>query len=221
MSQNLPQFVLQTPDYDPTNPDHVRRWELAGRPDMNQLDADGNHWRPTITAELQSDGQTYLPILLPESAPVGDVERTKGVVQERLDKREFLRTGVRPDPKGAIPQSRAWAAGAMLVGSWRYPSEADLATSQNQAILAAIYADPESKTTADSTTEQKQKALHYMLVMLEGQAFGIQYQAQLGAYERTASSAIRTAIQADTRDWLSLPCGPYETVRAMFLALLK
>lgn len=220
MSEQLPRFILQTPEYDPTNPDHFRRWELASRPDMNQLDGDGYHWRPTITAELQPDGQTYLPILVPLPAPVSDVEKTKRTVQERLDLREFLRTGVRPDPKGAIPESRAWAAAAMLVGGWHYPSEADLATTQNQAILAAIYADPDSKTTADSTTEQKRKALHYMLVMIEGQAFGIAYQAQLGAYERTASSAIRTAVQADNRDWLALPCGPYATVRAMFLALL-
>lgn len=76
MSEALPQFILQTPDYDPENPDHVRRWELAGRPDMDQIDQDGHHWRPTITAELQPDGKTYLPILAPE------VDATVTKVQE-------------------------------------------------------------------------------------------------------------------------------------------
>lgn len=219
---SLPQFIYQTPDYDPQNPDHVRRWELAGKPDLQAVDTDGHQWRPTIRAELQSDGATYLPILLPAPETLTEIERVQRTVQERLDKREFERTGVQPDPRGAIPQSRAWAAAAMLVGGWHYPSEADLSAGNNPAILAAIYADPEARTTADSPTDQKRKALHYMLVMLEGQLFGIAYQSQLSAYERTASGAIRTAIQNDnTRAWLDLPCGPWPTVRAMFVALLK
>ena len=152
---------------------------------------------------------------------VTDVEILQQTVQSRLDGDEEKRTGVRPNPTGAVSLSRSWAATAMLYGGWHYPSEEDLATGANPAILAAIYADPTTNTTAESPVDQKRRVLHFTLVMLEGQAFGLEYQSQLGAYERTASGAIREAIAADQRDWLDLPCHTWESVRAMFLDLLK
>jgi hypothetical protein len=109
----------------------------------------------------------------------------------------------------------------MLYYGWSYPTEQDLETEKNQAILAGIYADPTSKTTAESPAAQKQKVLHFTLVMLEGQAFGVEYQADLGAYERTASGKVQLSLSADTRDWLDLPCGSWATVRDMFLGILR
>lgn len=156
-----------------------------------------------------------------QSNPLTDVEILQQSIQARLDGDEEKRTGVRPNPTGSVPLSRSWAAAAMIYGGWHYPSEADLAAGANPAILAAIYADPSTNTTAESPTEQKQKVLHFTLVMLEGQTFGLEYQSQLGAYERTASGAIREAIAADPRDWLDLPCHTWESVRAMFLDVLK
>ena len=62
-------------------------------------------------------------------------------------------------------------------------------------------------TTEGSTVAQKRKVLHFTLVMLEGQAFGLEYQAELGAYGRTASGQFQTKLKSDkTRDWLDLPC---------------
>ena len=68
------QFRIEAVDYDSNNPDHVRRWELAGKPALDVADGDGNFWRPTVTSELQPDG-SYQIILAPEEpAPVTDVE---------------------------------------------------------------------------------------------------------------------------------------------------
>jgi len=68
------QFRIEAVDYDSNNPDHVRRWELAGKPALDVADGDGNFWRPTVTSELQPDG-SYQIILAPEKpAPVTDVD---------------------------------------------------------------------------------------------------------------------------------------------------
>lgn len=152
--------------------------------------------------------------------PVTDVEILQQGVQGRLDGDEERRTGVRPNPTGAVPLSRSWAATAMLYAGWHYPSEADLAKGHNTAILAKIYADPASKTTEESSVVQKQRALHFTLVMLEGQAFGLDYQAELGAYERTASGAFLAKLALDKRDWLDLPVHTWPSVRAMFASLM-
>lgn len=151
---------------------------------------------------------------------VTDVEILQQGVQGRLDGDEERRTGVRPNPTGAVPLSRSWAATAMLYAGWHYPSEADLAKGHNTAILAKIYADPASKTTEESSVVQKQRALHFTLVMLEGQAFGLDYQAELGAYERTASGAFLAKLALDKRDWLDLPVHTWPSVRAMFASLM-
>ena len=160
-------------------------------------------------------------------APVTDVERTYQKISEKLNGDEEARTGKKVDPKGAVPTARAMAATSMLVNAWNYPSESDLETDINKAILEKIYADPTMKTNADSSVNQKQKVLHFTLVMLEGQAFGLQYQSELGAYERTASGQFLAALDGDKRDWLSLPCPmmnkplpAYETVKAMFQAIM-
>lgn len=215
-----PQVITLTPPYDPSNPDHVRRWVLAGKPDLSERDGDGNTWGPTITALRQEDG-SYQVVPAPAPPELSPIEQLFAQVQAKLDRDEYLRTGKEVDPKGAISRSRAWAATAMLFNGWHYPSEADLSAGNNPALLAAIYADPTTNTTEQSSTAQKRKVLHFTLVMLEGQRFGLQYAAELGAYERTASGQIRAALAVDASDWMELPCGRYATVRAMFLAVLK
>jgi len=151
-----------------------------------------------------------------------DVEMLAATIQARLDQRQLERTGVRPDPAGAVPRSRALAAAAMSLGGWGYPSEADLTgDAETMAILAALYADPTSNTTAESSNTAKRRAVQYVRIMAEGAAFGEEYSDALTAYERTASPWIQAAITADQRAWMALPCGPWESVKAMFLALLK
>jgi hypothetical protein len=158
----------------------------------------------------------------PEPAPVTDVEILAANIQARLDQRQLERTGIRPDPAGAVPRSRALAAAAMSLGGWGYPSVADLTgDAEVVAILAALYADPTSNTTAESSNTAKRRAVQYVRIMAEGAAFGEEYSDALTAYERTASPGIQAAITADQRTWMALACGPWETVRAMFLALLK
>jgi len=162
----------------------------------------------------------YEPTASEEPAPVTDVEKMQAGVQARLDGDEEKRTGVRPNQSGAVPLSRSWAATAMLYAGWHYPTEADLAAGANPAILAKIYADPTTNTTDKSSVAQKQRALHFTLVMLEGQAFGLDYQAELGAYERTASGAFLAKLALDKRDWLDLPVHTWPSVRAMFADLM-
>lgn len=166
---------------------------------------------------------------IPEQPPVTDVEMLYKTISERLNGDEAKRTGQPVDPNGAVPVARAMAATAMLYLGWHYPSEADLATGSNPAILQAIYADPTTNTTEGSTVAQKRKVLHFTLVMLEGQAFGLEYQAELGAYERTASGQFQAKLKSDkTRDWLDLPCPKmhkdwpeFDSVRSMFQAVMK
>lgn len=155
-------------------------------------------------------------------APLTDVEKMAAGIQERLDQRQLERTGIKPDPKGAVPRTRALAAAAMSLGGWGYPSVAALTgDAEVVAILAALYADPTSNTTAESSNTAKRRAVQYVRIMDEGAAFGEEYSDALTAYERTASPGIQGAITADQRDWMALPCGPWATVKAMFLALLK
>ena len=79
------------------------------------------------------------------------------------------------------------------------------------------------------SVEQKRRVLGYTLVMLEGQSFGLDYQAELGAYERTASGQFQAKLANDqTRDWFALACPKmhkdwpaFETVKAMFQAVMK
>lgn len=185
----------------------------------------GNAAQPD--AEEANSWQPPEPEPLPET-PVTDVEKMQAGVQARLDGDEAKRTGKSVDPKGAVPLSRAMAATAMLYGRWNYPTEADLSTGNNPAILAAIYADPTTKTNAESSVEQKCKVLQFTLVMLAGQQFGLDYQAELGAYERTASGAFLSKLVEDQRDWLKLPCPKmhkdwpeFRSVLEMFQALMK
>lgn len=156
----------------------------------------------------------------PEPAPsLTDVENLANAIQARLDQRQMERTGVRPDPSGAVPRTRALAAAAMSLGGWGYP--ATLADEGVPEILAALYADPTSNTTEASSDTAKKRAVQYVRILKEGGDFGEQYSHGFTAYERTASPGIRTLITDDSRDWMSLACGPWETVKAMFLALLK
>lgn len=159
---------------------------------------------------------------------VTELERNFLKIQERLNSDEAKRTGRPVNPDGAVPLSRAIAATCMLAQGWHYPMEADLATEFNQFLLSRIYQDPTTNTNAESSADQKRRALHFTLVMLEGQSFGLAYQAQLGAYERTASGQFLADLAADTRDWLDLPCPKmhkdwpaFGSVRAMFQAIMK
>lgn len=188
---------------------------VLDKPTITQADADD--YRANIDYLLLEDDTQITPTA---AVPVTDVEILQQGVQGRLDGDEERRTGVRPNPTGAVPLSRSWAATAMLYAGWHYPSEADLAKGHNTAILAKIYADPASKTTEESSVVQKQRALHFTLVMLEGQAFGLDYQAELGAYERTASGAFLAKLALDKRDWLDLPVHTWPSVRAMFASLM-
>lgn len=155
-------------------------------------------------------------------APVTDVEILQQGVQSRLDGDEEKRTGVRHNPSGAVPLSRSWAATAMLYAGWGYPSEEDLTTGNNPEILAKIYADPATRTTEESSVDQKLRVLHFTLVMLEGQKFGLDYQAELGAYERTASGAFLAKLADDKeRDWLKLPVHKWASVSEMFADLMS
>lgn len=173
-----------------------------------------------VVTECPEDITIPAPEDLPEVGNLTDVEKMQAGVQARLDGDEEKRTGVRPNQSGAVPLSRSWAATAMLYAGWHYPTEADLAAGNNPAILAKIYADPTTNTTDKSSVAQKQRALHFTLVMLEGQAFGLDYQAELGAYERTASGAFLAKLALDKRDWLDLPVHTWPSVRAMFADLM-
>lgn len=195
---------------------------------------------PLDQVEMEHDGIGFI-IIQPEGAnpdpeavaaqapplpdpppPLTDVEKMAAGIQERLDQRQLERTGIKPDPKGAVPRTRALAAAAMSLGGWGYPSVAALTgDAEVVAILAALYADPTSNTTAESSNTAKRRAVQYVRIMAEGAAFGEEYSDALTAYERTASPGIQGAITADQRDWMALPCGPWATVKAMFLALLK
>lgn len=212
MSEQLPAIQMVIEDYDSNNAQHYAQWVASGKPDLP--------WQTTWYEDLQEDGKTYVRRTQPEAAPVTDVEKMQAGVQARLDGDEEKRTGVRPNQSGAVPLSRSWAATAMLYAGWHYPTEADLAAGANPAILAKIYADPTTNTTDKSSVAQKQRALHFTLVMLEGQAFGLDYQAELGAYERTASGAFLAKLALDKRDWLDLPVHTWPSVRAMFADLM-
>lgn len=223
----LPAVRIVVEDYDAENPDHYAQWVVSGKPNLG----DNPPWQPYFEEDLADDGETYVrrpQKQPPEEAPVTDVEKIFSTVSERLNSDEAKRTGKSVDPKGAVPLSRAMAATAMLYGKWNYPTEADLSTGNNPAILAAIYADPTTKTNAESSVEQKCKVLQFTLVMLEGQAFGLEYQAELGAYERTASGQFREKMVLDKRDWLTLPCPKmhkdwpaFTSVREMFQAVMS
>lgn len=158
-----------------------------------------------------------------------DVEISFLKVQEKLNLDEEKRTGKKVDPEGCVPLSRAIAANAILVSGSLFPSAEDLETEFNQYLLSIIYADPESKTNESSSVEQKQKVLHFTLVMLQGQSFGLKYQSELGAYERTASREFSQKVKDDKEfAWLDLPCPKmhktlpeFNTIRTMFLTLMK
>lgn len=215
-----PAVRMVVEDYDADNPQHYAQWVASGAPDLP--------WQTTWYEDLQEDGQTYVRRAQAEPSPVTDVEKIFLTVSERLNSDEAKRTGKSVDPKGAVPLSRAMAATSMLYGRWNYPTEADLSTGNNPAILAAIYADPTTKTTTESSVEQKCKVLQFTLVMLAGQQFGLDYQAELGAYERTASGAFLSKLADDQRDWLKLPCPKmhkdwpeFKSVLEMFQTVLK
>lgn len=104
-SKPLPEQIAEAPEYDASNPDHVRRWELAGRPAIDVPDSDGNFWRPTITLELQKDG-SYLAIPAPEGpAPVTDVETASRALATRRQTREDV---IFSDTAGLVATCYAW-----------------------------------------------------------------------------------------------------------------
>jgi hypothetical protein len=220
----LPRSRPRKEEYDPSDPEHQRQRAEVGS-------AWDESWRPTIYEDIQPDGKTYLRRNAPEieAKPLTDVERVFGWVQEKLNSDEEKRTGKPVNPDGAVPLSRAMAATCLIYFGWHYPTEADLETDFNQVLLSKIYEDPTANTNAKSSLDQKRRALHVTLVMLEGQSFGMTYQSQLGAYERTASGQFQTDLAKDRRDWLDgLECPKmhaawpaFASVRAMFQAVMK
>lgn len=102
---DLPQVVSEAPDYDPGNPYHYRKWELAGKPDLEELDGDGQRWKPSIQLILQEDGQTYLPRKLPDPAPVTDVETASRALATRRQTREDV---IFSDFAGLVATCYAW-----------------------------------------------------------------------------------------------------------------
>lgn len=227
-----PQAALSAIAGRPVRLDHDSRGFRVVRPDgSDPAEGEPDAWA-SYSYATQPDEPT-VAVWQPEAppdppSPVTDVEKIFLTVSERLNSDEAKRTGKSVDPKGAIPLSRAMAATAMLYGKWNYPTEADLSTGNNPAILAAIYADPTTKTTTESSVEQKCKVLQFTLVMLAGQQFGLDYQAELGAYERTASGAFLSRLADDQRDWLKLPCPKmhkdwpeFKSVLEMFQTVMK
>ena len=181
-----------------------------------------------VVTECPEDITIPAPEDLPEVGNLTDVEILYKTISERLNGDEAKRTGRPVDPNGAVPVARAMAATAMLYQRWHYPSEADLSAGNNPALLQVIYADPTANTNETSSVDQKRRVLHFTLVMLEGQAFGLEYQAELGAYERTASGQFREKMTLDKRDWLTLPCPKmhkdwpaFTSVREMFQAVMS
>lgn len=61
--------VTTAPDYDPENPAHLAQYVAAGSPDLSELDADGNPWRPTIY-ELVDEPDPIETFGLDESDPL-------------------------------------------------------------------------------------------------------------------------------------------------------
>lgn len=49
-----PEIITETPAYDAGNADHVRRWVLAGQPDLEAVDGDGHTWGPTVNTILRN-----------------------------------------------------------------------------------------------------------------------------------------------------------------------
>lgn len=225
-TEEEPILVEGPPIYGPGDPileDDLDKPIYEYGPDQYELIGWQEAWGKPPTEE---DLEAFQPPP-PEENPVTDVEILYKTISERLNGDEAKRTGRPVNPDGAVPVARAIAAVTMLYQGWHYPSEADLATGANPAILAAIYADPTTNTTTESSVEQKRRVLHFTLVMLEGQAFGLEYQAELGAYERTASGQFRAKMDIDTRDWFDLACPKmhkdwpaFDSVRAMFQAVM-
>lgn len=160
--------------------------------------------------------------------PLTDVEILFQRVQLKLNTDEQNRTGRPVVLEGAVPISRALAATVLLHSAWSYPSEADLDSDFNKQLLMKIYEDPTTKTTQESSVNQKRSVLHFSLVMLAGQQFGFDYQEELGAYERTASKKFHEKLLADDRDWLKLKCPKmhkdfpeFDSVQDMFLTVMK
>lgn len=114
--ETLPAEVVTGPEYDPQDAYHVRLWELAGKPPLD----DGSDWRPTVTMLLQPDGQTYERMTLPPASPVTDVEiatgnfkRAREAAPEALDR---LKGAVwAGQVAGGMAPDEATAAGVGLV----------------------------------------------------------------------------------------------------------
>ncbi len=54
-----PATIVETPEYDYRDPLHFALWLAAGSPDLNELDGDGNKWRPTIVRNRINNGPDY------------------------------------------------------------------------------------------------------------------------------------------------------------------
>lgn len=114
MSELLPKVITETPDYDPSNPYHYRKWDLAGKPDVDALDSDGQKWKPTIQMILQDDGQTYLPRELPGATPLTDVEIAIRGAAENFEKARLAAPKALDRLKGTI--HTALVSGGMSSG---------------------------------------------------------------------------------------------------------
>ncbi|TXH16696.1 MAG: hypothetical protein E6R03_05130 [Hyphomicrobiaceae bacterium] len=152
LSDDKPPIVILSPDYDSSNPDHVRRWELAGRPSLTDLDASGQHWRLTIPGDLQSDG-SYLPRTLPMPAPVTDVERMTALFTEVRRGAPLMLDALKGQVwvalvAGGMQPDEATAAGVALVLRFGAELAAYNSAGGHPVAAAALYAaisSPESQ----------------------------------------------------------------------------
>lgn len=114
MSEQLPAFIVEAPVYDAADAYHVRKWELAGKPPLDQLDGDGQAWCPTIISDLQEDG-SYLRRALPEPAsPLTDVEIAIRGAAENFEKARLAAPKALDRLKGTI--HTALVSGGMSSG---------------------------------------------------------------------------------------------------------
>lgn len=82
-----PEVITETPVYDAGNADHVRRWVLAGQPDLEAVDGDGHTWGPTINTVLR-DGE-YVTPPAPEPNPLAKAVETYEQAYRAAEKNIF------------------------------------------------------------------------------------------------------------------------------------
>lgn len=115
-TEALPIFLVDSPVFDPSNQDHVNRWIWAGRPNLEEVDADGKSWRPWVEHKLKNDG-TYQIVLAPAPLvdnPLTDVEIAIRGAAENFEKARLAAPKALDRLKGTI--HTALVSGGMSSG---------------------------------------------------------------------------------------------------------